>query len=256
MSTGLGNAVEIIESSSGRPMEAPQDGSLSASFLAFIAEDHFPCVGAKAALSQGAVRTAEFGTLGDADNDQGLLEALTDFTVMLDAGAYPESTVHSFAALFKAPFGTGELRFEHLLWHQLWRLHRLDMERGMAQAQDVSNDTGSDRFSLSIAGHPYFIIGLHPGASRIARCFRHPTLVFNSHRQFEQLRADGRYQKLQEAIRGRDRALQGSINPNLADFGAASEARQYSGRAVEDHWKCPYDFSSANSSLLGACPRA
>ncbi len=83
---------------------------------------------------------------------------------------------------------------------------------------------------------------MHAGASRIARCFRHPVLVFNSHRQFEQLRADGRYAKLQQATRERDRAMQGSINPNLADFGAASEARQYSGREVEEDWQCPHVF--------------
>ncbi|MEP6902345.1 MAG: YqcI/YcgG family protein, partial [Actinomycetota bacterium] len=29
-------------------------------------------------------------------------------------------------------------------------------------------------------------------------------------------------------------------NPNLSDFGTQSEARQYSGRAVEHEWKCPF----------------
>lgn len=218
-------------------------GLLIARFLAFVDEGHFPCVGAKAALSRGALRTAEFGTLGDPTNDRRLLAALTDFSVMIAAGDYPETTVHSFAALFHAPFGTGELRFENLLWHQLWRLRRLDALRGMRQARDVSSDTASAKFSLSLAGHPFFVIGLHPGASRTARRFQHPTLVFNSHRQFEKLRADGRYRKMQKATRKRDRALQGSVNPNLADFGIATEARQYSGREVENGWQCPYDFS-------------
>ena len=88
------------------------------------------------------------------------------------------------------------------------------------------------------------MIGLHPGASRQARRFETPVLVFNSHRQFQRLRADGRYAKMQKATRGRDVALQGSINPNLADFGTASEARQYSGRAVEPHWACPLRVKS------------
>ncbi len=64
-------------------------------------------------------------------------------------------------------------------------------------------------------------------------------MVFNSHHQFDRLRADGRYGRMQAAIRKRDGALQGSINPNLADFGDASEARQYSGREVEPDWRCP-----------------
>lgn len=216
---------------------------LSARLLDFIDADHFPCIGAKAAMARGALQTAEFGKLGDPSNDRRLLGALTDFAAKLEAGDYPKTTVHSFAALFQSPFATGELRFENLLWHQLWRLHRMDAMRGLNQARDVSNDTDSAEFSLSIAGHPFFIIGLHPGASRIARRFRHPTLIFNSHRQFEQLRVDGRFRRMQKIIRQRDRALQGSVNPNLADFGAASEARQYSGRKVKDDWLCPYDFS-------------
>lgn len=58
-----------------------------------------------------------------------------------------------------------------------------------------------------------------------ARQFPSPVLVYNSHRQFEELRADGRYKKMQKATCQRDIALQGSINPNLADFGCNSEAR-------------------------------
>jgi FPC/CPF motif-containing protein YcgG len=38
----------------------------------------------------------------------------------------------------------------------------------------------------------------------------------------------------------RDLRLQGSLNPNLSDFGKKSDARQYSGRAVEANWKCPF----------------
>ena len=33
--------------------------------------------------------------------------------------------------------------------------------------------------------------------------------------------------------------LSGSINPMLARHGESSEARQYSGRVVDEDWKCP-----------------
>jgi FPC/CPF motif-containing protein YcgG len=65
-------------------------------------------------------------------------------------------------------------------------------------------------------------------------------LVFNLHDQFERLRNVGRYERLREAIVQRDVALSGSANPMLARFGEASEARQYSGRAVSDNWRCPF----------------
>jgi len=65
-------------------------------------------------------------------------------------------------------------------------------------------------------------------------------LVFNLHDQFEQLREAGRYEKLRESILDRDEKLAGSMNPMLARHGASSEARQYSGRAVEPGWQCPF----------------
>jgi FPC/CPF motif-containing protein YcgG len=64
--------------------------------------------------------------------------------------------------------------------------------------------------------------------------------VFNLHGQFEQLRADGRYVKLRQAIVRRDVAYAGSANPMLAVHGKSSAARQYSGRAVEPGWHCPF----------------
>ncbi len=91
-----------------------------------------------------------------------------------------------------------------------------------------------------MAGNAFFVVGMHPDASRAARRFAWPTLVFNAHEQFEHLREDGRYGGLQRQIRARELRLDGTLNPNLADFGRHSEARQYSGRATEDSWRCPF----------------
>ena len=71
-------------------------------------------------------------------------------------------------------------------------------------------------------------------------------MVLNSNLQFNALKSDGRYTQLQKIIRERDAALQGSINPNLADFGESSEARQYAGRAVESDWECPVKFKGTD----------
>lgn len=164
---------------------------------------------------------------------------------MVEQESEDSTTVHSFAALFHGPDDADELRFEAMLWSQLQRLHDLDVKRGTGWSPEVSRNPNDPHFSLSIAGHAFFVIGLHPGASRIARKFGAPALVFNSHQQFEKLRADGRYQKMQAATRERDIALQGSINPNLADFGAAAETRQYSGRKTEADWRCPFHVRSS-----------
>lgn len=221
------------------PGLAPDPGE---SFLKFIGGDNYPCVGARLALSRGSIETHEFGALGDCDNDQPMLDGLSQFVAKIEESAWDDDTVHSYAAIFHGPFGMNELRFESLMWAQLWQTHKLDVLAGNLPADDVSSDADSPHFSLSLAGHPFFLIGLHPHASRLARRFRYPVLVFNSHRQFEQLRADGRFEKMQAATRSRDIELQGTLNPNLADFGDASEARQYSGREVPNGWRCPYDF--------------
>lgn len=94
---------------------------------------------------------------------------------------------------------------------------------------------------MSLGGHPFFVVGLHPAASRPARRFECPVLVFNSHDQFERLREDRRYEKLQSVIRERDKELSGSINPMLADHGFGAAAAQYSGRNVSEDWVCPFE---------------
>lgn len=213
--------------------------SRAARFKQFLDADAFPCVGAKAAMSRGVLEVHEAGALGDARGDAKLLDGLHAFAVQLDAAHPDDPALHSFAAVFDGPLGMDEQRFEALLWAQLQRLHDLDRRRGASWAGDVSADPRDPDFSLSLGGHPFFVIGLHPGASRRARRFDWPTLVFNSHRQFQRLRGDGRYARMQAATRSRDIALQGSINPNLAEFGSISEARQYSGRAVGPDWTCP-----------------
>ncbi len=218
----------------------PLHGPMGQALVEHVRANEFPCVGAKAALAQDSLRTLECASLGNRDNDILLLDRLLAFAYELGQADLESSVVHSLAAVFAGPLETDEARFEALLWSQLQRLHTLDHRRGTHWARDVDTDPDSPDFSLSLGGHPFFVIGLHPGASRIARRFRYPALVFNSHRQFEQLRADGRYQKMQVATRTRDTALQGSINPNLADFGTAAETRQYSGREVGDHWRCPF----------------
>ena len=92
---------------------------------------------------------------------------------------------------------------------------------------------------------------------RFARRFAWPTLLFNAHSQFDWLREEGGYVRVQEAIRRRERDLQGTLNPNLAEFGTSSEARQYSGRRAEPEWRCPFHTSEASGQDdPGAVPRA
>lgn len=204
---------------------------------AFVLEDSFPCLGARSAVNNGRAQMASYGCLGKVDFLQ--LQLLCDALGAFSA-AYPNpgETPVTFIALFDDDVGD-EQDFEHRLWHHLQGLHRCD-RLDFDWAPGVSSDPTSADFSFSIASRAFFVVGLHPHASRLARRAPVPCIVFNFHNQFEQLHASGKYDKMQHVIRARDVALQGNANPALSRFGEASEARQYSGRAVAADWGCPF----------------
>ena len=216
------------------PRRAPD---LAADLAAFIGSERFPCAGARSALALDQVTVAEAGDLLSADSDRQIYQALHAFGSALDPDQMPFKT---FVCGFRRGAVMDEKTFETALWGLLQRLH--DRARSVAWASHVSSDPASPEFNISINGVPYFVIGLHPGASRAARRFCRPALVFNSHDQFEQLRADGRYQALQKVIRQRELDVNGSINPMLGTHGQRNQAPQYSGRHVGDDWTCPFKY--------------
>jgi len=208
-------------------------------FRSFVAAPSFPCVGAKSALTRQRLEFEVCDSLGSSASADVLRESLARFSERHpDPGMDPVS----FVAIFREQV-TGEDDFHKRLWMQLQAIHDRDVA-DHPWAPDVSNDPGSSDFSFSVASRAFFVVGLHPRSSRLARRAPRPTLVFNFHGQFEALRASGRYQKLQVAIRERDVRLQGDINPVLAQFGEASEALQYSGRA---HGGCPFQARSESA---------
>lgn len=138
--------------------------------------------------------------------------------------------------MFRGPTILDEVHVERLLWQQLSQLAGQDETSWNG---DVSADPADHHFGFSFFGVAYFVVGLHPKASRHARRAGSPVLVFNPHGQFERLRSDGRYARMREVIRRRDQRLQGTINPMVRDHGTESEARQYAGRPVGPTWEPP-----------------
>lgn len=205
-------------------------------FRAFIEKSEFPCVGAKSALRRDQTKFWSGVDLRDGSGDRDLLKNLYEF---IDWYKQDDAIFATFVAIFDGPLGLTEKAFEQALWDRLEALHHLDAERHRWD-KTVSKDPESSLFGFSLKSAACFVVGLHDGASRAARRFERPTLVFNLHEQFEKLRAEGRYESLQTAIRKRDTELDGSINPMLADHGEDSEAKQYSGREVGENWRCPF----------------
>ena len=238
----------------GRPVPAdparPAAPDLFASaaigaFHGFVQNPQFSCVGAKSAVAHDTVRLGVYDRLGSAEASAGLARDL--FTFTHEPADLPASDFVTFVAMFREPGDLDEAGFERLLWAELRQLNRLD-----APLHDwdpaVSADPDDPHFGFSFAGTAFFVVGLHPHSSRTARRFPWPTLVFNPHAQFTRLKEAGRWSRLQEVIRTREGKLQGSLNPNLADYGTASEARQYSGRPVEPDWQPPFSPRPADAS--------
>lgn len=216
-------------------MASSRREQVEATFRAFVADPRFPCLAGKGVTRGAGFALRVYGALGSARSAALLAHDLAEFT----AAMTDQVALHAFVAVFPRLAPHDEAKFEARLWRQLQRLHAHDAPDAHWDPT-VSADPEDPQFAFSFAGRALFVVGLHPASSRLARRFRWPALVFNPHAQFERLRADGRYARLQAAVRDRELALQGSLNPNLADFGEQSEARQYSGRQVGPEWRCPF----------------
>ncbi len=204
-------------------------------FEAHIQSDGFPCVGARSAVQSGRARYGLYRRLGEPGSASQLCRDLELFS-----GEFPQpgEKPATFVAMFDDTVRS-EADFEERLWRQLQELHWHD-RRTFEWDPSVSDNPADAHFSFSIAGRAFFVVGLCPAASRIARRAPMPCLVFNFHDQFENLRASGKYKTFQSVIRARDIALQGELNPALSPFGEQSEARQYSGRDAGAGWRCPF----------------
>lgn len=205
--------------------------------FARIRDTAFPCVGAKSALASGALKVLVCHSLTSAWDDVRIHSELLEWS---KAYRSDREGLRSLAVVFEGPFDLGEEQFEQAMWERLQSFADKDVWRGQPQDERVSADPEDPHFSLSFGGEGFFVVGLHPNASRPARRFPRPTLVFNLHDQFVRLREEGRYERMRERIIARDVNLAGNMNPMLARHGEASEARQYSGRQVGDDWRCPF----------------
>lgn len=229
---------------------SPQAVTAHAEFREHISNPDFPCVGAKASITGGCYRFGFYPQMNDAETTAVLAH---DLWLYVQERPIFHSEYATFAASFIAPTVMDEKKWEELLWEQLQSLHDLDSSH-YGWDKTVSSDPESPDFSFSFAETGFFVVGLHPASSRLSRRFKWATLVFNAHSQFEQLRRQNQFERMRQTIRARDLKLQGSLNPNLSDFGEQSEAGQYSGRAVEQNWKCPF-HTKLEKQADAKCPK-
>jgi len=206
-------------------------------FRHFIINEMHPCIMANTVFSTNNYELHIHEKLGTKGTASKLLKELQEYVANYN---FSDNKFQTFIAVFPEEEIVSEIEFENLLWRQLQFIHEKD---ATPWDKRVSSDPENNNFSFSIGGRAFYIVGMHPKSSRMARRAPYVTLVFNLHWQFEKLREMGVYHKVRDKRRARDEALQGNINPVLEDFGDSSEARQYSGRNVGEKWKCPFHKS-------------
>ncbi|MFB9054101.1 guanitoxin biosynthesis heme-dependent pre-guanitoxin N-hydroxylase GntA [Formosa undariae] len=208
--------------------------AVEADFKDFILKQKHPCVMAKTVFLMDKYHLKAYDSINSKDSAKAVLKDLEDYINQYD---FDSNEFESFIAVFPDDTFETEIEFENKLWKFLQQLHELDDK---AWDPSVSNNPEDSNFSFSLKGKAFYIVGLHPNSSRIARQSPQPTIVFNLHWQFEKLREMGTYKRVKKRIRKRDKKRQGTINPVLKDFGNDTETKQYSGREVERDWACPF----------------
>ena len=202
----------------------------------FLNSKTFPCVAAKDAMAKDRIKIFMAENIACPKDDKAILDFLYSFTRFYRNSG---KGFYSAAVIFKQKEIYSEEQFDACMWERLQSISNMDAlqysndKRVAAKPADVN-------FSFSLMEEAYFIVGLHPNSSRPARTFAYPTLVFNPHAQFEEMKKDARYEKMKTIVRKRDVIFSGSVNPMLTDFGEASEVYQYSGRSYDNEWRCPF----------------
>ena len=209
-------------------------------FILFSTATDFPCVAAKDAAQKGRISIMVADHLACPKDDAAILNFIYTFT---DNYRNSKEGFHSAAVIFKSPGNIPEEIFDGIMWQRLAALRTID-EKKYAYDSRVDPDPSSPEFSFSLMEEAFFIIGIHPQSSRPARRFQYPTLIFNPHAQFTEMKKNSRYEKMKTIVRKRDLAFSGSVNPMLTDFGTASEAYQYSGRRYVSDAKCPFTLNA------------
>jgi FPC/CPF motif-containing protein YcgG len=152
------------------------------------------------------------------------------------------AATRTFVSTFEAPGGVLDEEQRQHLQH----MHNID-SRTYGLDEGATSDPNEPNFGFHVAGHAFFIVGVHPGASRASRRFVRPAIAFNSLMQFMLL--GDKFFSMQDAIRKRESTNNGSVNPSFTTYEYQMPSRHFAGRMTEEDWKCPFSSRHEASSV-------
>ena len=200
------------------PPTTDDDHPLAERFRDFVRDPDFPCVGAKSALSKGQMRIVVARDIRSGWDDLRIYPGLLDL-----AKSYADDPVlfQTFVVVFEQDWALSEASFETAIWARIQSL--TDKDAMFAQAPDrrVSSDPGDPHFSLSFGGQAFFVVGLHPGASRPSAAVQPASDGVQPARS---IRAAARAGSLRKAAWGDPRSRHCGGRHDQPDAGAARRA--------------------------------
>ena len=203
--------------------------------IQFIQNKSFPCIMAKAVINTGRLKAFE---VEDIENEACINEIQNQLYDFVDDFRRLPKKLSSFALIIRNDRYKNFDLFEHRFWNFLNKLSLKDKNLYPHDPR-VSSDPHDENYSFSIKSEAFFMVAMHPESPRWARRFPYPTIIFNPHIQFEELREKGVFKKVRDLIRLRDKLLQGASNPMLTDFGEKSEVFQYMGKVYQEDEPIP-----------------
>lgn len=204
-----------------------------------VTQPHYPCVAALRSYHQDDYHVGFYGQLGEGDRWG---ELRNDLHFYLQEQKESDSTYLTFWAMFSGAEYSEE-DFEARMWRQLSLLTSIedaDQDWGTVAERDPAHP----KFRFCLAGSEFFVVGLHPKASRLARQFPVPAMVFNVFSQFDKLKKLSQFDQMVTVNRKRDEQFQGTVNPMAAQYAEKWESIQFSGKQNPSHWRCPFEFLS------------
>jgi FPC/CPF motif-containing protein YcgG len=175
-------------------------------FRALVLDTTFPCVGAKAAFHRDTYRFGMYPEMASPAATAGLCQDLRAFVAEQPSIG---SNFATFIASFTGPQPEDWSHFDVRIRRQLQFLRDMD---SYEYDRETQADAKSLRASFSFAGRAFFLVEFYAASPHWTRRFAWPTLVFNPRHQFERLREEGKFERFQQVVQARERALQESIN--------------------------------------------
>ncbi|MCS4592682.1 YqcI/YcgG family protein [Brevibacterium sediminis] len=195
-----------------------------------ITDPAFPCVGAAGAVRRGDYLHETYTSLTEVSAAKSCARSLKSFNNSRSRLSHP---VAVFAASFAFSYHQNEEEFESELWAFLAALCEYDQDSPSNSSQTIDEP---DDIGFIFDGRHFFVVGMHPLASRPARQFAVPTLVFNALSHVAPLVPNGRFERMKTQIRKRDARLSGYENPSSE----LPRRAQFSGRQNDPEWTPPH----------------